>query len=641
MAADFTVTGDTSLDASGANKGFGAIGDGFGKVASIGASAAKGLVTAMAGVSTAIVGVGVAAVKYNANLEQYSTSFEVMTGSAEKASKVIDDLKTMGAKTPFEFEDLAKGTQTLMSFGRTVDESKTDLMMLGDISQGNADKLGTLTRAFGKMTSAGKVSLEDINMMIDSGYNPLQEIVESTGESMGSLYERISAGTISVDEITAAMARSTAEGGKYFQSMEKQSQTINGQLSTLQDNAMSLVGQVFQGVTESVGMEVLPMVNGWISELATAFEQGGVEQLVESFGGILAQAITAVSEGAPQVLQMATSVITSFANGITQNSGQISTAFIGILGAIGEAILTAGPALLTAGASIAAGLITGLMSAGPSIKQSGLDMLDQIYLGILEANNSGMIGAGIETVGAFLQGIAETLPDVFVSAMDILLALSESFVENFPLLIEAGINAIVSFLEGMYENMPQIYESASVIIGNLLEGLISAIPSILIGIAKLAVAMIKGFLSVDWGSVGLNIIEGIARGIYNAIGKLVEAAVEAARKAFEAAKEFLGIHSPSTLYRDEVGKRQIQGQILGIEDMTPDLIRASVASAQQMVAAAQSAIDESQAQASIGIAPLATGDTTTTTNTSNVYQYFYSKVTSPFDAYKRAVGYVL
>lgn len=636
--ADFTVTGDTSLDASGANKGFDAIGKGFSGAASVGVSAAKGLLTVMAGVTTAIAGVGVAAVKYNANLEQYSTSFEVMTGSAEKAMKVVDDLKTMGAKTPFEFEDLAKGTQTLMSFGRTVDESKTDLMMLGDISQGNAGKLETLTRAFGKMTSSGKVSLEDINMMIDSGFNPLQEIVETTGESMSGLYERISAGTISVDEITAAMSRSTAEGGKYFESMEKQSQTINGQLATLKDNAMSLVGEVFSGVTEAVGTEVLPLANGWIEELSTAFKEGGVTQLVEAFGGVLAEVITKAAEAAPQMLQVATNVIVAFAQGLSANSGQISTAFIGILGALGEAVLTAGPALLTAAANIVGGLITGLMAQGPNIQASAMGILEQIKLGINSAGASGMIDSGIQTIGSFLTGLAEALPDVLMAALDILLALSTALAENFPTIVEAGIGAIVSFIGGIYEKLPEIFATASKIVGNLLEGLISSIPYLLIGIAKLTFAMFKGFLSVDWGEVGLNIITGIAKGIGNAVKVLVDAAVNAAKAAFQAAKEFLGIASPSKLYEKEIGERQIQGQIKGIENLTPDLIKASVESARLMVAEAQATINNSQAEASIGIVPTAG---TSVSNQSNIYQYFYSKVTSPYDAYKRAVGYVL
>ena len=202
------------------------------------------LAGAVAGVATAM-GTGIAlGVKYNASIEQYQTSFEVMTGSADKAAEVIERLKKVGAETPFELPELADTTQLLMNYGFTADDAMDKMMMLGDISQGSADKMSRIATAYGQMSSAGKVSLEDVKQMIEAGFNPLQEISESTGESMESLYKRISKGTLSVDEITASMERATSEGGKYFQSMEKQSQTVNGLISTLKDNAQQLLGEV-------------------------------------------------------------------------------------------------------------------------------------------------------------------------------------------------------------------------------------------------------------------------------------------------------------------------------------------------------------------------------------------------------------
>ena len=162
------------------------------------------------------------AVDYQKSMEYYTTSFTVMTGSADKASETVQKLAEIGAATPFDMPQLADATSLLMNFGFSADDAVDSMMMLGDISQGNAEKLNSIARAYGKMNSAQKVSLEDINMMIDAGFNPLQEISEKTGESMKSLYDRISSGKMSVDEITESMKRSTSEGGKYFQSMDAQ-----------------------------------------------------------------------------------------------------------------------------------------------------------------------------------------------------------------------------------------------------------------------------------------------------------------------------------------------------------------------------------------------------------------------------------
>lgn len=277
MAADGHLNFDTKIDEGGFNKGISKL-EGLAKK---GAAAAG---KALAGV-TAALGAGVAAgVKYNATIEQYQTSFEVMTGSAEKAEQIVSKLTEIGAKTPFEMTGLADTTQLLMNYGFTADDAMDKMMMLGDISQGSADKMNRIATAYGQMHSAGKVQLEDVKQMIEAGFNPLQEISQSTGESMESLYDRISKGTISVDEITAAMERSTSAGGKYFQSMEKQSQTVSGQLSTLKDNAMQMLGSLTSGISEVLGGKILPAVNEMLGNLNDAFQTGGFQGFLDELG---------------------------------------------------------------------------------------------------------------------------------------------------------------------------------------------------------------------------------------------------------------------------------------------------------------------------------------------------------------------
>ena len=108
----------------------------FSKVGSVGAKAFRSTAIAVGGVASALAGLIGYGAKFNAEIEQYQTSFEVMTGSAEEASKLVEDLKKMGAETPFELSDLAQTTQLLMNYGFTAEEAKNRLKMLGDISQG-------------------------------------------------------------------------------------------------------------------------------------------------------------------------------------------------------------------------------------------------------------------------------------------------------------------------------------------------------------------------------------------------------------------------------------------------------------------------------------------------------------------------
>lgn len=277
--SDGSVIIDTELNNDGLNKDINNIDKSFSKLKSIAVKAISAI-----GFGTLVK----EGITYNATVEQLQTSFEVMTGSAEKATDVVEKLKEIGAKTPFEFTGLAETTQLLMNYGFTADEAIDRMQMLGDISQGSADKMNRIATAYGQMSSAGKVSLEDVKQMIEAGFNPLQEISQSTGESMSSLYDRISKGTISVDEITAAMQRATSEGGKYFQSMNKQSQTLNGQWSTLKDNFSNILGSILKPISEMLTNNILPAVNNFMGKLQEKIDNGSLQEFAEVLKNVMA-----------------------------------------------------------------------------------------------------------------------------------------------------------------------------------------------------------------------------------------------------------------------------------------------------------------------------------------------------------------
>lgn len=255
-------------------------------------------------------------VTYNAQIETYEASFTTMLGSAEQAAKLMEELKRKAAETPFELSDLTSATQLLMNYGFTADEVVEKMGMLGDISQGNADKMTRVATAYGQMSSAGKVSLEDIKQMIEAGFNPLQEITETTGESMASLYDRISKGTISVDEITASMERSTSEGGKYFKSMETQSKTFSGQLSTMKDNANSFLGAMTSGMFNVAKNNVFPKINKELEKLTKSAQsgalKGSIDKMSKSFENMASKAIDFASDAIPKLVNALSWVMDNF-----------------------------------------------------------------------------------------------------------------------------------------------------------------------------------------------------------------------------------------------------------------------------------------------------------------------------------------
>jgi len=552
--ADYTLSAKITGDATGfdraikdAEKSAGnfqkTIGDMGKKLSSAGKSLqSAGKKITMA--TTAFAGIAAIGVKYNATMETYATSFEVMTGSAEKAAEVVDELKDIAASTPFEMPELAETTQLLMNYGFTADDALDKMQMLGDISQGSAEKMNRIATAYGQMSSAGKVSLEDVKQMIEAGFNPLQEISESTGESMESLYDRISAGTISVDEITASMQRSTSEGGRYFQSMEKQSQTFSGQMSTLKDNVQGLLGNVTSGIFEKLAQDVLPKINEVLTTVNTAFEEGG-------FQGVL----DAIGEMSPALDGVITK-IQAFST-FLQNLGISPAAFAGIVAAIGPAITVVGT--LVRGIGGISKAISGISKAisGISTAVSGLGGIKGIFTALtgpvgiavtaimglvaafsyLMATNDGFresVMTTISTIMSSLQPILQTLMGLLMEIGGIIfetigsvlqqlapvLAQIITFIGELVAMLAPLINQLISSLAPV---ITQIVQTVSQIIQSLMPPLISIIQAIMSAVQALMPPIQKIItVVVNVISKVMEVISPIISFIGEVIGKIVE-----------------------------------------------------------------------------------------------------------------------
>lgn len=200
------------------------------------------------GLAPLIGGLGIVAAftgfaRMGAELEQTRISFEVLTGSVQNGKKLLDELNAYANATPFSNKDLQENGKLLLSFGIAQDKILPTLQMIGDVSGGNAEKLGSMTLAFAQMTSAGKLQGQDLMQMINAGFNPLQEISRTTGQSMAYLKDQMQKGAISAGMVEDAFKTVTSEGGLFFGMMDKQSQTLGGKWSTL-------TGTIQQGIAE-------------------------------------------------------------------------------------------------------------------------------------------------------------------------------------------------------------------------------------------------------------------------------------------------------------------------------------------------------------------------------------------------------
>ena len=420
----------------------------FSGLGKVGVTALKGIGTAFVGLASA-AGAGVAAVakmgiEYNAQMQSYQTAFTTMLGSAEKAQKLTDDLKEMAAATPLAMTDLADASQILLAFGSSAEELPDQLKRLGDVAQGDAQALGTMATAFGRIQSNGYASLEEINMMIDQGFNPLNIIAEQTGETMAEVRDRVSAGEVSFEELSNALQIATDEGGQFFNAMQNQSETFEGQMSTLEDNLSALAGTLTEDLFGSLAENTLPQVNAWVDELMTAAEEGGVEGAVEASGSILTEMITSLLNGAPQMIETATSLVQSFLGSIRDNGPEVVDGAIGVVMSLISGFIECLPDLIDTAATLVASLLAGIGDHLPEI----LEM-------------------GVRLVAAIIEGLITAIPRLVVGA----LALISSIITAFGDVdwLQLGVNIVVGIIDGIKSRASSLMDSIRHMAANALE----------------------------------------------------------------------------------------------------------------------------------------------------------------------------
>lgn len=231
----------------------------------------------------------------NAEMEQHTTSLEVMLGSASKASAMIEKMRDFAAKTPLTLENVISGGSLLMSYG--VDESTLidTMTKLGDLASGNAEKMDRITLAYGQMLAKGKVTGEELMQMTEAGV-PLQTaLAESIGVTGEEFSKMVSAGKVGIDDLNKAITGLTTGNGKFAGMMEKQSETMQGMLSTLQDNLsefMRKMGEGAFGEVKSALQEASDLLAEWEEDGTLDRWAQGVGVLLKNLIAFLKQAIS-------------------------------------------------------------------------------------------------------------------------------------------------------------------------------------------------------------------------------------------------------------------------------------------------------------------------------------------------------------
>jgi len=456
--------------------------------------------------------------EYNQAMEGYVTNFTTMLGgSSEAANGMVGSLQKLASATPLAMSDLAGGAQTLLAFGVASDDVSGTLQRLGDISLGNADKMQSLARAYGKATAQGKLTGETVQMMIDAGWNPLIDICDQTGESMEDVQKRMAAGSISAEELTQAVNHATDAGGKFAGGMEAASKTVAGLTSTLQDNVNAMLGKLMQPVSDAMLSTLLPTAIDAVDQLTMAFEDEGIDGFSRVAGSLIASLSAQLVSYAPQAIPAA-------------------LAFIGAL-------------------------VTGLLLATPDLTGTAIELVGALLLGIAD-QLPGIITAAMSALLGIVGKITspESITLLIQAAMQLMLALARGLIAAIPQLIDAVPGIITNLVESFYAMLPEIIGVGIEIVIALASGLVSNAGHITAAVPRLVETIVRGFLAAvkSYWDIGKSIVDGIRQGITEQWQRLKSDVSNLFTGLVSWIKNLLGIHSPSRVFAD-IGQNMAAG----------------------------------------------------------------------------------
>lgn len=219
-------------------------------------------------------GIGVVS-KLGMETEKTAVAFNVLVGNEEKAAKMLGELNKYADNTLWDRSTTQQAAQTMLGFGVSTETVVDDLKMLGDVAQGDKNRLLQLALVFGQISSAGKLQGQDLLQLINAGYNPLLDISELTGKSVAQLKDDMSKGLVTFDMVRAAFQKATGEGGKFNNMTERIAQTSYGAFEQLKGKLISTLLELYNVIQPFIipvltalgkGLDYVAGVADWASQ---------------------------------------------------------------------------------------------------------------------------------------------------------------------------------------------------------------------------------------------------------------------------------------------------------------------------------------------------------------------------------------
>jgi hypothetical protein len=350
---------------------------------------------------------------------------------------------------------------------------------------------------------------------------------------------------------------------------DEASTTFSGSLNAMKAAGENLLANLSLGEDIKPSLDVLgEMVNAFIfNNLLPMFGNilKALPDIVSGIAPILIGALNQLSKNAAEIAQTGVSIVTALIEGIVSalpylveaalriaielGKGLINTDWgkIGndMLSSLGNSLDLAAMEILGTDGSIIDGIFNGITNALPKILDVAVNIITNLANGLLSALPTVITTAGNILTG-LLQFFYQNAPQLLSSGITLLFNLSQGIIQSLPSVIQSAVSVLQGVLSTITSNAPQFLAQGIALIGQIAAGFIRSIPTVVAAIPKIIQSIVNGFGSFDWPSIGVNLIKGIAQGLKDAAGLIVDAAKDAAKSAFNAAKEALGISSPAT-----------------------------------------------------------------------------------------------
>lgn len=494
--------------------------------------------------------------KMGTSMESIQNAYQ---GFAKQNYTMLDNLKLGYGGTKTEMERLLADASKISgvkydisNFSDVIEAIHTIQSEMGITGTTTKEAMSTIEGSFNMTKSAWSnmlTGMADDNADFDTLINNLVESVGALGEN---LLPRIEIALNGVSQLISQLAPVIA--GKI-------PELVANILPQLVTAGINIVNSLITGIQQNLptlansAVQILSSLTTALLNVLPQLLTIGMQTI-----GYLAQGI---GEQLPTLIPLAIQCIMQLIQNLYDNMPLIIEAGMQLLSGLAEGIINAIPVFIVMLPEIINSMLNYLTTSLPLILEQGSQILLALVNGIVQVLPQ-LIAMLPQIINSIVTFVTTNLPQIIDTGIQVLLALIDGLIQALPQLIAMLPQIITAINNGLLAHLPELINAGIQIIVALAKGLLQAIPQLIGAIPQIISALTNAFTSVNWGEIGSNILKGIGVGIKGAITGMVEVGIEACKTLKDSIKNFFGIHSPSHVMRDEVGKMLTAGIGVGI-----------------------------------------------------------------------------